>query len=94
MFAEFDGRPLVYRTAIRRSAAAYTAAGLENWTLHEARHSCISIWAAAIRNPKRVQVMAGHASIVMTLDRYGKLLRIGDDEAAAEIAAFIDSHGG
>ena len=94
VFAEPDGRPLVYRSAIRRSAAAYKAAGLDNWTLHEARHSCISIWAAAIRNPKKVQTLAGHASIVMTLDRYGKELGIEDDQTSAAITAYLDNHGG
>jgi hypothetical protein len=29
----------------------------------------IAIWAQAIANPKRVQALAGHASITMTLDR-------------------------
>lgn len=86
VFAEPDGRPLVYRSAIRR------AADLHDWTLHEARHSCISIWAAAIRNPKRVQTMAGHASIVMTLDRYGKALGVDDDQASREVTAYLDAH--
>lgn len=94
VFVEPDGRPLVYRSAIRRSATAYKAAGLDNWTLHEARRSCISIWAAAVRNPKKVQTLAGHASIVMTLDRYGKELGIDDDQTSAEITAYIDRHGG
>ena len=88
VFAEPDGRPLVYRSAIRRAAL------VNDWTLHEARHSCISIWAAAIRNPKRVQVMAGHASIVMTLDRYGKALGVDDDQASAEVTAYLDQHTG
>jgi integrase len=40
-------------------------------TLHEARHACITIWAQAIANPKRVQALAGHASITMTLQLLG-----------------------
>ena len=94
VFGESDGRPLVYTSARKRAAATYRASDLEAWTLHEARHSCISIWAAAIRNPKRVQTLAGHASIVMTLDRYGKALGIGDDETIDEVSAFLDAHGG
>ncbi len=30
----------------------------------------------------------------MTLDRYGKMLGIGDEQAVDEIAAFLDAHGG
>ena len=94
VFAEPDGRPLVYTSARRRAADAYAAAEFDAWTLHEARHSCISIWAAAIRNPKKVQTLAGHASIVMTLDRYGKELGLEDDETSAAVVAFLDAQGG
>lgn len=86
VLAEPDGRPMVERSASRRGAK------ISDWTLHEARHSAITIWAAAIKNPKRVQTMAGHASIVMTLDRYGKALGIDDDQASADIAAYLESH--
>jgi integrase len=63
-------------------------------SLHEARHACIAIWAQAIANPKRVRALAGHASIVMTLDRYGKHMNLGIDEAAAEVTRFFEKHGG
>jgi integrase len=48
----------------------------------------------AIANPKRVQALAGHASIVMTLDRYGRHMNLGADEAAAEVTRFLETHGG
>jgi integrase len=63
-------------------------------TLHEARHACITIWAQAIANPKRVQALAGHASITMTLDRYGKHMNLAADETAAEVTRFLEKHGG
>ena len=56
---------------------AWIAAGIAPVSLHEARHACITIWAQAIANPKRVQALAGHASITMTLDRYGKHMALG-----------------
>jgi hypothetical protein len=58
------------------------------------RHACITIWAQTIANPKRVQALAGHASITMTLDRYGKHMNLGADETAAEVTRFLEKHGG
>ena len=78
----------------RRSRQAWISAGLDPVTLHEARHACITIWAQAIANPKRVQALAGHASITMTLDRYGKHMNLGADETAAEVTRFLEKHGG
>jgi integrase len=49
---------------------------------------------AGHRDPKRVQALAGHASITMTLDRYGKHMALGTDEAAAEVTRFLELHGG
>ena len=78
----------------RRSRQAWISAGLDLVTLHEARHACITIWAQAIANPKRVQALAGHASITMTLDRYGKHMNLGADETTAEVTRFLEKHGG
>lgn len=36
----------------------------------------------------------GHASITMTLDRYGKHMNLGADETAAEVTRFLEKHGG
>ncbi len=58
-----------------------------------ARVSC-RLARAAIANPKRVQALAGHASITMTLDRYGKHMNLGADETAAEVTRFLEKHGG
>jgi hypothetical protein len=49
--------------------------------------------AQAIAKPKRVQALSGHASIAMTLDRDGKHMALGTDEAAAEVTRFLDLHG-
>jgi integrase len=78
----------------RKAQEAWRAAGIAPVSLHDARHACITIWAQAIANPKRVQALAGHASIVMTLDRYGKHMNLGTDEAAAEVTRFLEKHGG
>ena len=54
----------------------------------------ITIWAQAIANPKRVAIARRAASITMTLDRYGKHMALGTDEAAAEVTRFLEQHGG
>lgn len=94
VFGERSGRPFSHTTTTRRSRQTWISAGLDPVTLHEARHACITIWAQAIANPKRVQALAGHASITMTLDRYGKHMNLGADETAAEVTRFLEKHGG
>jgi integrase len=70
-------------------------AGKPKYGLHSLRHYfaswCINRKTAGGRElpPKNVQQLLGHASIVMTLDRYGHLFPRGDDRselAAAEAA--------
>jgi integrase len=52
---------------------ATKAAGLEGVRPHDLRHTAVALAVAAGYHPKAVQELAGHASIVMTLDRYGHL---------------------
>ncbi len=94
VFGDSKGRPFANYSTTRRAQKAWIAAGITPASLHEARHACITIWAQAIANPKRVQALAGHASITMTLDRYGKHMALGTDEAAAEVTRFLELHGG
>jgi integrase len=94
VFGESSGKPFAHTSVTRRARETWLDAGILPVTLHEARHACITIWAQAIANPKRVQALAGHASITMTLDRYGKHMNLGADETAAEVTRFIEKHGG
>ena len=48
-------------------------AGLEGVRPHDLRHTAVALAVAAGYHPKAVQELAGHASITMTLDRYGHL---------------------
>jgi hypothetical protein len=41
--------------------------------VHDLRHTCASLLAAAGANPKAVQVHLGHSSIAVTMDRYTHL---------------------
>ena len=89
MFGDSRGRPSANYSTTRKAQEAWRAAGIAPVSLHEARHAC-----STIANPKRVQALAGHASIVMTLDRYGKHMNLGADETAAEVTRFLEKHGG
>jgi integrase len=42
-----------------------------NW--HALRHFAVSCWIEAGMTPKTVQTFAGHASLQVTMDRYGHL---------------------
>lgn len=50
--------------------------------IHDLRHTCASLLAAAGANPKAIQVHLGHSSITVTMDRYTHLFP-SDIEALA-----------
>jgi integrase len=53
--------------------------------MHALRHACASLWIEQGMNPKRIQVLMGHATIKMTYDVYGHLFQdVGADQRAAE----------
>jgi integrase len=69
----------------------WKAAGLEPIGWHELRHTCASIFIAAGVNAKALSSYLGHASISITLDRYGRHLMPGnEDEAAALVDAYLE----
>jgi integrase len=45
--------------------------GQPKYPLHSLRHFCASHWIELGFQPKQIQTMLGHSSIVMTYDRYG-----------------------
>lgn len=65
---------------------------LQPMTLHEARHTCASVFIAAGANPKAIQSIMGHATIQMTFDQYGHLMPGGLDEAAERADAYLEAH--
>ena len=91
VFGDSRGRPFANYSTTRKAQETWRAAGIAPASLHEARYAFMTIWAQAIANSKRVQALAGHASVVMTLDRYGKHMNLGADEAAAEVTRFLEA---
>jgi integrase len=49
---------------------------------HDLRHTCASLLIAAGVHPKAIQEQLGHSSIVVTMDRYGKLYESTHDTVA------------
>ena len=76
VFTAPDGRghldPDNFRSRIWTPAVA--TAGLAPLRIHDLRHTTASLAIAAGADVKTLQTMLGHASAVMTLDRYGHLM--------------------
>jgi integrase len=65
------------------------AVELEPIGLHECRHTFASLMIAAGVNAKALSTYLGHASISITLDRYGHLMPGNEDEAAGLLDAYL-----
>ena len=60
-----------------------------NW--HALRHFAVSCWIEAGLTPKTVQTFAGHASLQVTMDRYGHLMPGSESEAATLLDGYLDA---
>jgi integrase len=74
----------------RARLPAVAAAGLDGLRVHDLRHSHVALLIAQGAHPKVIEIRLGHASISITLDRYGHLFD-GLNEAAAD--ALDDAYG-
>lgn len=76
----------------RRAFAAWDAADprLERIKLHDARHTCASLFIAAGVNAKALSEMLGHSSIAVTFDTYGHLMPGSWDEARGLVDAYLE----
>lgn len=86
-----DGeRPFNRDAVVARAEKAWKEAKLSPIGLHEARHTCASIFIGAGVNLKALSSYLGHASITITLDRYGHLMPGNEDEAVGLVDAYLD----
>lgn len=96
---EAGGSGLVFRTRygnpfqpsnVRRDARRWwEKAGLASITPHDCRHTYASLMIAAGVNAKALSTYMGHASIKMTLDRYGHLMPGNEAEAAQLLDGYL-----
>jgi integrase len=82
--APFDPRELQ-----RRADSAWKTGKLVRITPHECRHTYTSLMIAAGVNAKALSTYMGHASIQITLDRYGHLMPGNEEEAAGLLDAYL-----
>jgi integrase len=77
-----------------RADAAWKAAGLQRIIPHQCRHTFASLMIAAGVNGKALSTYMGHASIAITLDRYGHLMPGNEAEAAGLLDAYLKRETG
>jgi integrase len=83
-------RPFDAPAAVERAQSAWRSAGLEPIAFHGCRHTYAAFMIAAGVNVKALASYMGHASITVTLDRYGHLMPGAEDEAAAMLDAYLE----
>jgi integrase len=81
IFANWQGRHMGHDNLIKRRFLPLAAKDF-NW--HGLRHFAISTWIEAGMAPKTVQTFAGHASLQVTMDRYGHLFPSDDHKKAMD----------
>jgi integrase len=71
----------------RQFLPLFEAAGVARFNWHGLRHFAVSCWVKAGLAPKTVQTFAGHASLQVTMDRYGHLFPSDDHRKAMHAIA-------
>jgi integrase len=89
VFGRTPSEPFVASTVRSRAIKAWTAAALEPVTLHECRHTFVSLMVAAGVDRGEVARQVGHAESAM-LDRYTHGLPGSIVEAGERLQAFLD----
>jgi integrase len=89
IFGRTGTEPFSSRSLSTRAEKAWKDAKLEPIGWHELRHTCASIFIAAGVNAKALSTHLGHASIQITLDRYGHLMPGSEDEAVALVDTYL-----
>ena len=94
VFGATPSRPFDSWQVKRQADKAWRRAGLTPIGLHESRHTFASLMIAAGVNAKALAVYMGHASVTITLDRYGHLMPGNEGEAADLLDAYLAQNAG
>jgi integrase len=81
--------PFVPSTVRRRGLAAWKSAKCEPIGFHECRHTFASLMIAAGVNVKALSTYMGHASVTITLNRYGHLFPGHEAEVVRNFDAYL-----
>jgi integrase len=94
LFPSETGGPLDGGNLVRREfKPALRRAGLPQIRFHDLRHSFASLLIAQGEHPKLISEQLGHASVQITLDRYGHLLPASYDSAGERLEAALFGAG-
>jgi integrase len=89
IFGRTEGTAFNPSSLAARAKRGWQAANLQPITLHEARHTFATLMIAAGVNTKALSVYMGHASITITIDRYGHLLPGSEAHAAQLLETYL-----
>ena len=90
-FGRTPEQPFQAQTSYDRARKAWKEAKLDPIGLHECRHTFASLMIAAGVNAKVLSTFMGHATVAITLDRYGKLFPGAENDAADLLNAYLAS---
>ena len=90
LFFGVGEHPFNRNTVVAKAGKAWKKAELAPIGLHEARHTCASIFIAAGVNVKALSSYLGHSSITITMDRYGHLMPGNEDEAVGLVDSYLE----
>jgi hypothetical protein len=93
VFGSSHSSPFPPTAVHRRARLRWQNANLEQFGLHEARHTFASMMIAADVNAKALSTYMGHSSITITLDRYGHLMP-GNESGSCGAARRLPAKGG
>jgi integrase len=93
LFGRSATDPFIPSTVRRRARAAWARDGLHPISLHEARHTWVSLCIAAGINPHTLMVAAGHGSYEMTMQQYGKVMPGALEEASNKFSVYLSGAG-
>ena len=89
VFGTGTDKPFSGPIVLNRAKKLWTSVGMQSMGLHECRHTYASVMIAAGVNLKALQTFMGHASITITMDRYGHLLPGSENVAAGLANAYL-----
>lgn len=89
VFGRSAVQPFEPKSITSRAKRVWERAGLEPIGPHECRHTFASLMIAAGVNTKALSTYMGHASITITLDRYGHLMPGNEVEAAHQLDTYL-----
>ena len=89
LFGRSPQTPFNYSGLATSARRAWADAELASITPHEARHTYASLMIAAGVPAKELAEYMGHASVAITLDRYGHLFEGTHRDAARRLDAYL-----